>query len=110
MSTINNSRDVCQAFQRNLWSHACNYPYHVHMTSGALAEELATFAKHKEELLGVAEGQYALIHGSEVLGTYDTETDAIAEGYRQLGNVAFLVKQVLAVEVSEHFTSNLIAI
>jgi hypothetical protein len=80
------------------------------MSSGALSAELETYARHKQELMGSASGKFVLIHGAQVVGTYDTEQDAIAEGYRQFGNVPFLVKQVTAVDVVERFTSNLIAL
>lgn len=75
-----------------------------------LAEELATFEVHRSELLGPATGKFALVHGRDVVGTYDTERDAIAEGYRRFGNVPFLVKEVAAVEVPEYFVSGLLAI
>lgn len=78
--------------------------------TGALAHELETYARHKDELLGKAEGKFVLIHGAEILGFYVSESDAISEGYRRLGNVAFLVKQVLQVEVPERYVSNLIAL
>ena len=75
-----------------------------------LAEELQAFENHRAELLGTAAGKFALVHGSEVVGTYETERDAIAQGYRQFGNVPFLVKQVLAFDQPERFVSNLLAI
>jgi hypothetical protein len=71
-----------------------------------LRKELETYAAHKAELLGSAEGRYALVHGDEVAGTWETEQDAIAEGYRRYGNVPFLVKQIVDVEVPETFVSN----
>lgn len=75
-----------------------------------LAEELATFEAHRSELLGSAENRFALVHHSEVVGTYDTELDAITEGYRRFGNVPFLVKRVAAFDVPAHFVSNLLAV
>jgi len=75
-----------------------------------LKTELKTFEEHREELLGRASGDFALVHNSEVVGTYKSKEDAITEGYRRFGNVPFLVKQILAVDTSEDFTSNHIAI
>ncbi len=64
-----------------------------------LDTEVQTYERHREELLGAAEGKFVLIHGSDVAGTYDSKVDAIAEGYRRFGNVPFLVKHILEVEV-----------
>ena len=71
-----------------------------------LATELKTYEQHRNALLGTAEGKFVLIHGTEVAGVYDTKMDAIAEGYRRFGNVPFLVKQVIKVEVPLQFVSN----
>ena len=71
-----------------------------------LTQELETYNTHRDKLLATAEGMFVLIHGSEVIGTYAAEQDAIAEGYRQLGNVPFLVKKVLTVEPTPSFVSN----
>lgn len=76
----------------------------------ALETELETFEGHHAELLGTAEGQWALVHDDAVIGVFETQGDAVKEGYRRLGNVPFLVKQILTVEVPQHFVSNLIAI
>jgi hypothetical protein len=73
-----------------------------------LAAEKATFERHRKELLGTAEGKFVLITDGEILGTFETEADAIAEGYRHLGNVPFLVKRVQAVDTAANFTSHLI--
>ncbi len=72
-----------------------------------LKKELETYEREREALLGTAEGKFVLIHGEEVLGTFDTQQDAIGQGYKQLGNVPFLVKQVVQVEVPFDFVSNL---
>jgi hypothetical protein len=63
-----------------------------------LQEELETYRKHKAQLLQTAAGKYVLIHKDQVLGTFDTQADAVHQGYRQLGNVPFLTKKVEAVE------------
>jgi hypothetical protein len=73
-------------------------------TLPALMQELQTFERHKAELLARAEYKYALIKGDEVLGTFETQQDAINSGYRQLGVVPFLVKQVVLEETPVNFS------
>ena len=68
-----------------------------------LERELATFERHRAELLGTAERKFVVIHRDDVVGVYDTQADAISEGYRRFGNVPFLVKQVLEIEVPQNF-------
>jgi hypothetical protein len=75
-----------------------------------LRRELEVFEAHRAELLGRASGKYALIHGEQVVDIYDTEADAIREGYRQFGNVPFLVKRIVPVDIPERFASNLIIV
>ena len=59
-----------------------------------LEEELKTFEQNKSDLLATANGKFALIHDSKVEGTYSSEQDAIAQGYRTFGNVPFLVRRI----------------
>ena len=73
-----------------------------------LEKELDTYEKNKEILIGSSEGKFALIRGDKVVGVYDAKPDAINEGYRQFGNVPFLVKQILKVENRHNFVSNLL--
>jgi len=75
-----------------------------------LATELRTYNEKLEALLGTHEGKYVVIHKDKVLGTFDSQIDAIAWGYRELGNVPFLVKQVVKVETPLNFISNLLGI
>ncbi len=72
--------------------------------------ETQTYEQHREELLGTAQGKFALIHETEVAGVYDSKSDAIREGYRRFGNVPFLVKQVLAIDVPQNFVSQLLGV
>ncbi|MBI3798266.1 MAG: hypothetical protein HY268_15045 [Deltaproteobacteria bacterium] len=71
-----------------------------------LATELKTYERHREELLGAAEGKFVLIHEAEVVGVYESQMDAIAEGYRRFGNVPFLVKQIVKIEIPLNFSSH----
>lgn len=73
-----------------------------------LREELATFAAHQDALLADSLRKYVLIHRDQVVGTYDTETDAVSEGYRRFGNVPFLVKFITPVEEPANFVSPVI--
>jgi hypothetical protein len=75
-----------------------------------LSKELKTYEANLENLLGSHEGKFVLIHGEKVLSTFDSQMDAITWGYRELGNVPFLVKQVLKVDVPLSFVSNLLGV
>ena len=55
-------------------------------------------------------GKFVLIHGSELIGVFDSEKDAIDQGFEKLGNVPFLVKQILRVELPQSFVTNLLGI
>ena len=71
--------------------------------------EINTYEQHKEGLLGTSEGKFVLIHGWNVVDIYDSKWDEIRQGYKQFGNVPFLVKQVVEVETPQNYTSNLLA-
>lgn len=75
-----------------------------------LSKELKTYEANLESLLGSHEGKFVLIYGDKVLGTFDSQMDAITWGYRELGNVPFLVKQVLKIDVPLSFVSNLLGV
>lgn len=72
----------------------------------ALAEELATFSAALPGWQG-QEGKFALISGKDVLGVYDTYSDALTVGYEKLGLKPFLVKQISAIGVTANFTRDL---
>jgi len=57
--------------------------------------ELEYFQKHKQEYLNLFKGQFALIKGEQLAGTYTTAAEAYAAGLEKFGNVPFLIKQVL---------------
>lgn len=75
-----------------------------------LEKELGTYAQQRDALLGRAEGKWVLIHEQRVLGTYHCQMDAIAEDYRQLGSVPFLVKQIVRFERPEYILSPLLGV
>lgn len=75
-----------------------------------LEVELKTYEQHRDKLLGTAEGKYVLIRDDQVVGVFDSKMDAIAQGYQRFGNVPFLVKQVLRVEVPQSFALSLLRV
>jgi len=78
--------------------------------SEILSKELKTYEENLPRLLGTHEGKFVLIHGEKIVGTFDSQMDAITCGYREFGNVPFLVKQVLKFDVPLSFVSNLLAV
>lgn len=75
-----------------------------------LDQELETYERHRERLLQDSEGKYVLIYRDDVITVFESKNDAITEGYRRLGNVPFLVKEIVQVEIPARFVSNLLAI
>jgi hypothetical protein len=71
----------------------------------ALKQELETYEANRERLLADSLGKYVLIRGDQIVATYDTERDAINEGYRMFGNVPFFVQRVAAVDEPANFVS-----
>lgn len=75
-----------------------------------LATELTTYEQSLNSLVATHEGKFVLVHGDSVLGTFDSQFDAVTAGYRDLGNVPFLVKQVVRAETPLSFVSNLLGV
>ncbi len=75
-----------------------------------LETELKTYEQHREDLLGRHEGKYVLIHGEQLVGTFESETDAINVGYDHFGNVPILVKKIERVEIPITFGGGLLTI
>jgi hypothetical protein len=65
-------------------------------TSFALEKELRTYHRELPRLLADAEGKFAVIHGDEVSGTWETYEDALQAGYDRYQLTPFLVKKVSA--------------
>ena len=57
--------------------------------------ELDFFNKKKDELLRLYKGQFVLIKGEKLIGSYTTDGEAYKAGLEQFGNQPFLIKQVL---------------
>jgi hypothetical protein len=76
----------------------------------SLENEINTYINNREKLISEAEGKFVLISNEKILGVFDTEMDAVHLGIKQLGNIAFLVKQISRIDTPLFFTSNLIRI
>lgn len=63
-----------------------------------LERELAHFEKIKDELLKNHKGKFALIHGEDFLGAYDTPDNAYKEGVEKFGRELFLIKRISETE------------
>lgn len=68
--------------------------------------ELKTFNQKRTELLGQARGKFVLIKGDQLVDIFESQSDAINRGYKEFGNEAFLVKQILEVDTLENFMSS----
>jgi hypothetical protein len=64
-----------------------------------LQTELDTFESLRMSLLDRAAGKYALVKETDLVDTFETELDAIREGYRRFGNTPFLVKHIVVADV-----------
>ena len=60
----------------------------------SLEKELAVFRERLNEWLVDHENEYVLIKGERVIDFFKSKMDAIQRGYREFGNVPFLVRQV----------------
>jgi hypothetical protein len=59
-----------------------------------LKKELETYERTREHLLATHEGEFVLIYGCDIIGCFGSEGEAIDTGFRRLGHVAFLVKEI----------------
>jgi hypothetical protein len=75
-----------------------------------LEREIRAYEARKDELVSKSAGKFALVKDDRVVSVFDTEADAINEGYRQFGNTPFLVKEIVALETPLYFTSNVLGI
>lgn len=68
-----------------------------------LERENSYFSEHRDDLLAHHEGQFVLIHGDELIGSYQSYDDAFTAGIQGIGNQPFLIRQVLANEPPAQF-------
>lgn len=60
-----------------------------------LATEKQTYREHKDTLVRDHLGEFVLIQGQNVVGTFATNSAAVAAGYDNFGiEVPFLIKQI----------------
>lgn len=70
----------------------------------ALERELETYRRLVGGELAAEDGRYALIAGDDLLGVFDSYTDALTAGYKARGMEPFLVKKIATVETVAFFT------
>ncbi len=75
-----------------------------------LDREVEYFEATRDQLLGKAKGEFALIKGETLIDIFENQIDAIKVGYEKFGNEPFLVKQILEVDTPQNFTSYQLAI
>lgn len=61
-----------------------------------LDKELEYFESIRSELLESSKGQFALIKGNKLIGTFESEAEAYKTGIEKLGNVPFLIKEIVS--------------
>jgi hypothetical protein len=59
-----------------------------------LEQELTYYKSHLDELIQHYRGQYVLIKGNELAGSFTTEREAYEAGLAHFGNSAFLIRKV----------------
>ena len=67
-----------------------------------LTTELEFFKQHLSTWLETSAGRVALIKDRKLLGFFDNESDALAEGARQFGLQSFLVRRILTEQPEAH--------
>ena len=72
----------------------------------ALQREIETYESNLAKLLP-KQGKFVLIHGDDVVGTFDSYEDALNSGYERFALAPFLVKQIAPAERIAYFTRDL---
>jgi hypothetical protein len=73
-------------------------------TTITLQTELDEFERLRVTLLDRAPGKFAL-KGRDLVDTFNSELEAIRDGYRRFGNEPFLVKHIVEADIPLNFTS-----
>jgi len=76
--------------------------------TGALDREIATFNEKLSSLSG-DEGRYVVIADQNIIGVFDTYSDALEAGYKARGLETFLVKQINTIEMVANFSRSFTA-
>jgi hypothetical protein len=72
----------------------------------ALEQEIATYKQLLPQLLA-DKGKYVVIHGDELIGTFNDFGDALRAGYERFLNEPFLVRQISEEEPILHTSRSL---
>lgn len=73
-----------------------------------LEKELTKYNSEKAALqLKYPDGGFVVINGDEILGVWQTRTDALREGINKYGNVQFLVKDIMERNIAANFSREL---
>ena len=64
----------------------------------AIDREWETFQANLPALLEKEGGRYVLIHDDQIVGVWDTQAEALEEGYQRFLFESFLVQRVVADE------------
>lgn len=74
----------------------------------ALKRELETYLRERPRLLAEGQlGRFVVIHGDEVLGTFDTLEQALTAGYERYGlDEPFMAREVAETDKPLHFSRN----
>jgi flagellar hook-associated protein FlgK len=59
-----------------------------------LGQELQTLEREKERLLQTSRDRYVLVKGEKIVSSFDSEEEALSDGYERFGTDPFLVEQV----------------
>ncbi len=59
-----------------------------------LDQEIKAYETHRVQLLATDRDKFVLIKGDDVIGVYESEVIAYAEGLNKIGNEPFLIKQI----------------
>jgi hypothetical protein len=64
-------------------------------TTKMFRAEYAAYEAMKGDLLRLCSGKFAVFHGKDYLGCFDTSNAAYAAGLAKWGNVSFLIQVIL---------------
>lgn len=73
-----------------------------------LKEEIQTYFEKKEELIKENNNKFVLIKGKKIISIFDSDIDALKEGYKLFKKGAFLVKRIVPTEPPLNFTTNML--
>jgi hypothetical protein len=75
-----------------------------------LKKELETYEKNKERLIKESLNKFVLIKAGEIIGIYESQSDALDEGYKEFGIEPFLVKGIVEIDRPQNLVSGLVKV